>query len=289
MRFSSKNSGQVALIILAVMAAALTMGLSLSKRVLTDVQITQQEKESTKAFSAAESGIEEALRVLREGEDAGSIDTALLETNLGVDRITIHSTDMGGSDTFLYPSDVAAGDWAVIWLRNHTPDGEFDPASGYSGTELTICWQDEAAVEALYFYESGGSYGVDRFAFDSNVDRRNNTGGDQSGDGNHFSQPDVTGTGCSAIDADLDMGHTIDLSSGTPLFILLRPFYANSQFGVAGTENLPVQGYEIVSTGEINLNEEEKVSRRIRVFRNWGVPAPFLFNSVFSGGGISTN
>jgi hypothetical protein len=58
----NRQSGQVALIILLVMVVVLTVGLSLISHSVTDISISKDEEEAMRAFSAAEAGIEEALR-----------------------------------------------------------------------------------------------------------------------------------------------------------------------------------------------------------------------------------
>src|SRR3990172_6897276 len=55
------QSGQVVLITLLVLTIATTVALSLISRTTTDTTITAQVEESSRAFNAAEAGIEEAL------------------------------------------------------------------------------------------------------------------------------------------------------------------------------------------------------------------------------------
>ncbi|MBU2591912.1 hypothetical protein KKD61_00430, partial [Patescibacteria group bacterium] len=252
----SPSSGQVALIILTVMATALTLGLSMSERVLTDLRISEQNQESTRAFSAAEAGVEEALRVIREGGVTSDIDISDLADDLGVDEVTIDSTTIGGTDQFSFSQSFQSGEIALIWLRNHDANGDFDEASGYDDASVDLCWENEAALEAVYFYRSGGSYGVRRFTFDPVADRRDFSGG--AGTGNHFSPP--TGAGC----AGMNLSGTVDLSAETPLFLVVKPFYQETRIGVLGLSPLPVQGYEVTSAGSITQNTQEKISRKVK-------------------------
>jgi Tfp pilus assembly protein PilX len=53
-----RESGQVALIVLIVSAVVLTLGLSTSKRTVTENKITTEEGLLKEAFNVAESGIE---------------------------------------------------------------------------------------------------------------------------------------------------------------------------------------------------------------------------------------
>jgi hypothetical protein len=54
------QKGQVALIVMLVMAVGLTVGLSAAQRATTSVSVSQTEKQGSKAYSAAEAGIEMA-------------------------------------------------------------------------------------------------------------------------------------------------------------------------------------------------------------------------------------
>ncbi len=266
------QAGQVALIILTVMAIALTLGLSLSQRVITDLEITQEEEKSAQAFSAAEGGIEEALRILDQGGDIGTeLDSTQIAQDLDVNSLQVESTAVGGDVEFNYPLTVKPGNSAFVWLREHDADGNIDLTQGYNGASIDICWQDGAAVETIYFYDDG-SYNISRFAYNSN-----STSTISNGFSNSFS------SGC----ANLDTSATISLG-GTPLFLIIRPFYAETEIGVLGTEALPIQGNEVTSTADVKRSEDEVVSRRIKAYQSWEIPPEFFFHSIFANTGVTT-
>lgn len=270
-----KKNGQAALIILAIMALGMTITLSLSRRVITDVQISEQEEQSARAFSAAEAGIEEALRRIEIGE----IDSVTVNPeDLGVSDVDINIAEQGGGDQFLYPTTLQPGETAIIWLRDHTDDGRLDESSGYDQTSIDLCWQNGAAIEAIYFYRAtGGEYQIRHFAFDSDAASR----------GNNFVS---TGLGsCSEIDG-LNISTTLDLSDGTPLFLVVRPFYQSTQIGVVtqSGSTLPAQGYLITSSGMVERDQGNNIARRIMVFHGWNAPPPSLFHGLY-GTGISGN
>lgn len=56
------SRGQVLLIVVITMIVALTVGLSIASRTITNLKISSQTEESQRAFQAAEAGIEQALR-----------------------------------------------------------------------------------------------------------------------------------------------------------------------------------------------------------------------------------
>ena len=57
----NNNKGQVALIVLLISAVALTLGLSASKKAITDTKVDKNEAELKDAFNVAESSIDQYL------------------------------------------------------------------------------------------------------------------------------------------------------------------------------------------------------------------------------------
>lgn len=273
---NNNQRGQIALIVLTVMAVALTLGLSMSRRAVTDVSISEKEQESSKAFSAAEAGIEEALRGLGQGETSVEIAAG----SLGVDNVTVNISEVGQTADYIYPLEyIEPGDSVVIWLRDHNVDGTIDFASGYSEPNITLCWENEAAVEITYFYEDGGSYEIQRWAFDPDATRANDNGFDDAG------------SWVCNDDQGNSMENSADLSlTGTPLFLSVKTFHERTGIAVSAAADLPSQGYEVYSTAEVQqTTNDEKISRRIRAFKTWNMVPDSLFNVLFSGTGISGN
>ena len=64
MSFRSSEKGQILLIVVITMIVALTIGLSVASRTVTELKLSKQNEESQRAFSAAEAGID---RVLQQG------------------------------------------------------------------------------------------------------------------------------------------------------------------------------------------------------------------------------
>ena len=56
------QKGQVLLVVVLVMVVALTVGLSLASRSITNLRITSDDENSQRAFSAAEAGVERAVK-----------------------------------------------------------------------------------------------------------------------------------------------------------------------------------------------------------------------------------
>lgn len=60
-KIKDAQRGQILLIVVLVMVTALTIGLSVAARTITNIRTTEEAENSEKAFSAAEAGVERAL------------------------------------------------------------------------------------------------------------------------------------------------------------------------------------------------------------------------------------
>lgn len=70
--------GQVLLIVVLTMVVALTVGLSVVSRTISNLKTSKQNEESQRAFQAAESGIDQALKQFQTGGGIDVIETKLL-------------------------------------------------------------------------------------------------------------------------------------------------------------------------------------------------------------------
>lgn len=156
------SSGQALLIILLVMAVALTIGLSVVSRSITDIRISQEQEESARAFSAAEAGLESLLA----GGDMPSIESFNI--------IPGEPIYLGDADHFIFPKEIRADNTQTVWLVDHVDEDTLG-TDFYSGTDLEFYWGNKGltgndntdpALEAVIIYESGGVYTTRRVAFD---------------------------------------------------------------------------------------------------------------------------
>lgn len=60
--------GQVGLLLLVIMGAVIALVMSVASRSLSDTVLSRQEKESSEAFSVAETGVETAMNAIRNGD-----------------------------------------------------------------------------------------------------------------------------------------------------------------------------------------------------------------------------
>jgi len=264
--------GQVLLITVLVLSIAVTIALSLIGRGVTDVSMSRNTEESARAFSAAEAGIEEALK--------GNIITNAREYVSGVSYQS-SSTIIGGSTGEYTLPVTSAGNVASIWLVDHNDDNTINEASYYQGTSFAVCWTPPAdsapiaAIEVDVYYKLGGVYMVQRSAYDPDAAARPS---------NNFSGTLATNSSCGSVTGVYR--RAITLPGGIPLLARIRPYYNQTTITVApigASITLPKQGVEITSTGMTDGG----VVRKIVVKRQYPWPASIFDYSVFSQNSFS--
>lgn len=259
--------GQVLLITVLVLSIAITVALSLIGRGITDVSMSRNVEESARAFSAAEAGIEEALK--------GNFITEAREYIPGV-KYQSSSTIIGGT-TGEYTLPVTnIGEVASIWLVDHGDTNVINESSYYRGTSIDICWSHPSegmpipAVQVDVYYKLAGIYMVARGAYDPYLLER---------PANNFSSVTQVGGSCGSVTGVYRQ--SVPLPGGIPFLVRIRPFYAQTRITVApvGADiTLPKQGVEITSTG----TTDGGVTRKIVVKRQYPWPASIFDYSVYS-------
>lgn len=84
----TKRPGQIALIVILVVVVGLTVAVSVLSRSVTTVSISTKEQEKARSFSAAEAGIEDALR-----QDLSSITTGSFVVGAGGESNVSYTVD----------------------------------------------------------------------------------------------------------------------------------------------------------------------------------------------------
>lgn len=147
------ESGQIILVLLLTMLVALSIGLVVTTRSISDVKSSTQTEQAARAFSAAEAGIEEAAQ----SGSSGSF-------TLGNDaKTTVDTKFLPDSATFNYAIEyppIGKKNIAQFWLAN--PDIDPDAATGnsyytnttvnaYFGNSTSFASDDEKPALALTF------------------------------------------------------------------------------------------------------------------------------------------
>ena len=272
-----KNSGQILVIILLILAVALTVGLSVISRSFVDIQISQQEEESTRAFSIAEAGLEEALRQGRAIPEG-----VVVDTEWGSVSAYVEKADFGSGSVFDFGGEYfEEGDVRTLWLVGHDTDGNPDPAEGsYDKTvPLTICFGENGSAEVpalslAVFFLRGGDFWVTRGGYDRNA----------AVNDNNFANPlDATDPQCGNFKYQADVDLVDDLavpSNGEPYALRIRylnttdahPLLAKAGIGAL----IPSQGSCYESTATIPTSG---ITRKIQHCRYFEAP-PGIFDYV---------
>lgn len=289
------DRGQVIIILLLVMVVGLTIGLSVVSRSLLNVKQSTQTEESSRAFTAAEAGIEVALEGTVTGETTPIGDSSYKCTkdeqgsgpenvfyNLEKDKVAqLYFTSAVDVETRLLGP--AVNSVRLLW--------------GVPGSNIDLS-APALEVNLIYKNITDSSYHLAKFALDPNSTRANS---------NRFCFPDSTCDKVSNFDTNgteeistpdgvvrFHFGADLDVSSFNTdpnllIFGRFRFLYnpTPSHLGIKvltpPNANLPSQGSVIDCLGTV---AQTGVSRRIKVFENH--PAvPEVFDYVLFNGNPS--
>lgn len=263
------NSGQALLIILLIMAVGLTIGLAVVSRSVTDIRISQEQEESSRAFFAAEAGLEHLLA----GGSPGDL------PSFGGFNINVDTRNLGGAGEtgFVFPKEIKADNAQTVWLVDHTDEGDLG-SEFYSGNNITFYWGNEGltgndefdpALEAMIIYDDGG-YQTRRVVFDPKSGR---SGGFSSARVGDYSLGDKK----FAFEADFTDDRAFP--SGNLYAIRVKLMYNNEPqiLGVKGDADLPLQGHCYQATAISQA--ETGISRKVEQCQLYKAP-PAIFDYV---------
>ncbi len=275
-----KQQGQIALIALLVLTIATTVGLSLVARSTTDIALTRNVEESTRAFTAAEAGIEEALRSGMAASGSVSPDLSITYS------VTVASIAAATNTAYVFPKKTAREDTETIWLVNHKADGTLDLAAPqYKSNKIDICWSSETIypaiiVTVLYKESSDGSFRIIKGAFDPEPARKA---------ARQFSAPTDTISGCGAGTNTVyrrrfiftDYSASIDPDFDTLIAVRVRPLYSDTQLAVISPERaLPFQMTRLESVGKTASG----ATRKIIVYQEYRSFGTIFDHAIYSEG-----
>jgi len=273
-RLFRNQSGQALMIIVLVLVVALTVGLSVASRSITNLKTSQDQASSQKALSAAEAGVEQAIKShVATGEGSPASFTGIGATT----KYTTTIDAVSGAGPFLIngsnvdAEEIANGNPAYIL----TSDYSVSSPTGWVGT-LTISWGDAGGscdhntVPALEISVINGPKTtpvLQRFAFDP-CSRNNGF--------------DSNPTDVIPGSADFsNLSYHVNLSLNNALLVGVNPVYASTRIGVskgATDPILPDQGEDVVGTGTDN-----NVQRKVIVFQGFSqIPANLFPYTIFS-------
>ncbi|MCB9802304.1 MAG: hypothetical protein H6774_04420 [Pseudomonadales bacterium] len=259
-RQKHSQRGQIAVIVLLLMAVVLTVGLSVAVRTSDDLGRATQQSESTKVLNAAETGIERALQ-------SGNF-------SVGAGPQTVSFSDDGQNTAGSYtitPTDTLE----VSLLEGEVAEVQLE---GFTSDRLDIEWAKEgdinqrASLIAAVYYSNGL---VEYHA----IGQPNNNNGNARGD-------DFDGS-TTISSGEYKNSYSVPLQSTlTPLKMRLHPVYAGTDLvtTVIGT----VQAHDIVSTARNTANEGADSTEQHSVSAQRILPAvpAFMDYSLYAEGEI---
>lgn len=286
-KYLSKNqSGQVLVIFLLVLVIGLALVLSIASRTVTDIRQTTTSDESNRAYFAAESGVEDALKKIESNLSPGSYSLNFEAVNRTDANVVVSDILWTTSET--QPLDFGSfkkDDVAQVNLLN-----VFNNLGAGSNilpnNTLNLYWGDTnevysgatvPAIEVSIVTHNAGTWGIKKMTFDPAG--RNNfcsaaVGGAPGTKYRYLVALRLnSNASCSRNDTVTD----------SPVIARVRFLYNDEViFGVSADINLTKQGDRIISTGQTDSG----VTRKIQVNRFY--PAlPAIFDYVLYNG--STN
>ena len=280
------------IVILLVMIVGLTVGLFLVGRTTVDVSLTTKMTDSSRAFNAAEAGIEEAII------NSSVVQNAPIPVVTGQDpTYTVNVAPLGGGSQ-IFPSTIQLpwqqGKEFTVWLVPHNPDGTLSTARYYTNNTIAICFgtaatlpgQPDPAVAVTLFYRSPAlDSRISYFGYDASSTVRT------PGFGVASHTPAAPANQCITngywwganvnFNADFGVDPTNAALFGAMQALRIRPLYIQTAIavvphgGVGGV--LPAQGDTITSSG----NAGETV-RKIDVDKEQPRQPPFMDYTIYS-------
>lgn len=284
--------GQMILVLILVLVVVLGIGLSVVQKSLVDVSTSTKVEESSRAFSAAEAGIEKALQgsAILSPFDLGN--EAKIKSVVKSD--IPKQPEAGGTQVALEYPPLAKEEVAQVWLADlYSPGNPPDPF--YTQNSLDVYWgqqnitddAEKPAIEIKVIEYSGNAYTTRPFYLDSHSQRARTT---------KFS--DVSTKCSNQAPITTTYGDNRSFYCKWPLeglnsrLILLRarilyssksqPF-AVAAVGTCGKDcSIPIQAKILTSIGTSG-----ETQRKVSVFRLDKV-VPYYFDyAIFSSGDLS--
>jgi len=282
------------------MTVALAIGLSVVQKSLIDISTASKVEQSSRAFSAAEAGIEKALKgdtALQEFIDNSSKITNITDTGL----IPQVAADGVRQSALEFPP-FAKEDVVQVWLADYKstsnpPPVFYNPPSNsldvYWGTNNAPA-TDQAAIELTTVYYDK-IYKSVKWYLDSSALRASTNGfqtvDQPAGNCNNSNTP-VGSLSSYQCKITLDYSNRIPEAIPSPVLMLVRArllYNITSQplavqaVGTCGSRcSLPSQAREIISTGVSG-----ETQRRVKLFQLDKVVPPYFDYAIFSAGPIN--
>ena len=256
---SNMKKGQVLLIVVMLLATALTLALTASYQSVTETQLTKLEEENQKALAAAEAGIEAALNQ-KTTVNIGSLPN--LSNFSG--QAVIQTTQSNQFVTPLLQKD----EQYTFYLSSYDPQTK--SFSGNSTQQnINVCFGSLTSNPALEITLIKNDYTVRRYAINPQVNTIIQNGTSATSPPPSGSCPD------SSFNNQYQIAGT-DIGTNTRFLIVRVIGNGSTKIGFKAANPFPLQGSTIVSTAKTQSGVEKKV----QLFQSYPqIPAEFFVTS----------
>lgn len=283
-----RQNGQALLIVVLVMVVALTVGLSVASRSITNLKTSQEQANSQKALSAAEAGVQQAME--RANPNVTNLNNVYLNNKANIQYTTTISS-ISGKTRFLVDSgdtqSVVTKDNPVdIRVSNFSDVNSWTSASSWTGS-LTVYWGDfndgcggatkDTAIEVSVISKdttvTPNKLTLNRYAEDFCASARGN-GFDSS----------LVSLGSYPVGNGITLVFKTNIALTNALLVSVNPLYSDSHIAASKTNpadpDLPDQGINISSVGSADSNN---VQRKVAAFQGFPqIPAELFPYTIFS-------
>lgn len=298
--YTKRQKGQVILLLILVMTVALAIGLSIVQKSLVDVSTSSKVEQSSRAYSAAEAGIEKALQgdsspLVNFTESAGITEIKDTKASPCVPADAGCDQTAGEIQLALEYPPLAREDVVQAWLADYKslsnpPPAFYDPPSPPEARTLDVFWgdpaKDRAALELTLVYYDGTKYASRKWFLDNAIETRSN-GFDKVNcietqlRENKYTCKKTLGNGAGVNNGPLPSGL---------MLIRARLLYNNAAqpfaVGAAGrcgrACSIPPQSRTIISTGVSG-----ETQRKVKLYQYFNVVPPYFDYAIFSAGPIT--
>jgi hypothetical protein len=273
--------GQVVIVLLLITIVALSIGLSLTSRSVSEIKNTNKIEQSSRAYYGAEAGLERAI-----SQNLPQGGTFQLDNDVQVTVTEGPELPEQNGQALEYPN-FDKEQVAQVWLLNPKT---LDMRQKYSSNDLDIYYGNyttpKPAFKFSIIYAFNNAYQQTNFYIDQEADSRPNPNGfsSQDIDCNSNNTIDTSVSRQSKFECKVRLSNIVP-SGAVPIVLRARMFYSSNQkFAVKPVSgNLPPQARLYTSIGTTG---SESVQRVLQILKIDNVVPPFFDYAIFSAGDI---
>ncbi len=242
------SRGQVLLIVVIVMVVALTVGLSVASRTITNLKLSKQSEDAQKAFQAASAGIDRYINQGNCAANPAACDPG--SQTLTSSQFETKVTEVRGTTLLLNNGNAVEQDRGIdVWLATY-PNFASPYYPSVTGT-ISIYWgvagqtscsanaggSTAPAIQVALLTGTTTAPAISKYVYDSCEGRKS-----ENEFKNTFESIGYNIGGTTFL-------HKADISLSNGLIMKIIPIYNSAKIAVTGTSAFPPQGKIIESVG----------------------------------------